>query len=70
MPRRSVHLDVNNSIHRKDQDDPEYKASGIGLENVRQRLDLLYPNKHELIIRENEVEFFVHLSIKLTNTHA
>jgi two-component system, LytTR family, sensor kinase len=61
----SVHLDVNNSIHRKDQDDPEYKASGIGLENVRQRLKLLYPDKHDLIIRENELEFFVHLSIKL-----
>ncbi|HSJ67001.1 MAG TPA: histidine kinase [Anditalea sp.] len=66
----SVHLDVNNSIHRKDQDDPEYKASGIGLENVRQRLNLLYPNKHELIIRENDLEFFVHLSIKLTQIHA
>jgi len=66
----SVHLDVNNSIHRKDQDDPEYKASGIGLENVRQRLKLLYPKEHELIIRENDLEFFVHLSIKLTNIHA
>jgi len=66
----SVHLDVNNSIHRKDQDDPEYKASGIGLENVRQRLNLLYPHKHELIIRENDMEFFVHLSIQLTPVHA
>ncbi|KEO74110.1 sensor histidine kinase [Anditalea andensis] len=66
----SVHLDVNNSIHRKDQEDPEYKASGIGLENVRQRLKLLYPDEHELIIRENDLEFFVHLSIKYKNLHA
>lgn len=61
----SVHLDVNNSIHRSISDDPERKNSGIGLENVRQRLNLLYTGKHELVIRENEVEYFVHLSIKL-----
>jgi two-component system LytT family sensor kinase len=61
----SVHLDVNNSIHRSNEDDPERKASGIGLENVQQRLKLLYPGKHELVIRENEMEYFVHLSVKL-----
>lgn len=61
----SVHLDVNNSIHRATAEDPEKKDSGIGLLNVKQRLQLLYPGKHELIIRENDEEYFVHLSIKL-----
>lgn len=61
----SVHLDVTNSIHRANPNDPERKSSGIGLDNVRQRLKLLYPQKHELIIRENDSEFFVHLSIQL-----
>jgi two-component system LytT family sensor kinase len=61
----SVHLDVTNSIHRANTADPEYKSSGIGLENVRQRLKLLYPGKYELIIRENDTEYFVHLSIQL-----
>ncbi len=61
----SIHLDVNNSIHRASEVDPEKKSSGIGLENVRQRLQLLYPNKHELVIRENEMEYFIHLSIHL-----
>ncbi|MCH7400468.1 sensor histidine kinase [Belliella kenyensis] len=61
----SVHLDVNNSIHRSNDEDPEKKASGIGLENVKQRLNLLYPNDYELMIRENEIEYFVHLSVKL-----
>ncbi|MDX5479961.1 MAG: histidine kinase, partial [Cyclobacteriaceae bacterium] len=61
----SVHLDVNNSIHRSNNEDPEKKSSGIGLENVKQRLNLLYPSKHELVVRENELEYFVHLSVKL-----
>lgn len=61
-----VYLDVNNSIHRSDEQDPESKASGIGLDNVKQRLQLQYPSKHELVIRENEVEYFVHLTINLS----
>ena len=60
----SIHLDVNNSIHRP-LDDMEKNSNGIGLENVRQRLNLLYPENHELVIRENDSEYFVHLSIKL-----
>lgn len=59
-----VHLDVNNSIHRADEQDPESKSSGIGLANVKQRLKLIYPDRHELVIRENEVEYFVHLTIQ------
>ncbi|MCL6258199.1 histidine kinase [Aquiflexum sp. TKW24L] len=60
----TIHLDVNNSIHRSHEDDPESKSNGIGLDNVKQRLQLLYPGKHELVIRENEVEYFVHLTIQ------
>jgi LytS/YehU family sensor histidine kinase len=60
-----VHLDINNSIHRNSGEDPEKISSGIGLQNVRQRLNIIYPNKHELIIRENELEYFVHLSLQL-----
>ncbi|WP_215223685.1 sensor histidine kinase [Echinicola shivajiensis] len=64
----SLHLDINNSIHRKSGDDPEHRPSGIGLQNVKQRLKLLYPNRHELVIRENDLEYFVHLSIQLTKS--
>lgn len=60
----TIHLDVNNSIHRSHEDDPESKSNGIGLDNVKQRLQLLYPGKHQLVIRENEVEYFVHLTIQ------
>ncbi|WP_041738705.1 sensor histidine kinase [Echinicola vietnamensis] len=64
----SLHMDIYNSIHRKSEDDPEGKHSGIGLPNVKQRLQLLYPTRHELVIRENDMEFFVHLSIQLTKS--
>jgi len=60
-----LYFDVNNSIHLKADGDPEKLQSGIGLPNVRQRLDLFYPGKHELIIRESAKEFFVHLTLNL-----
>jgi hypothetical protein len=58
-------FDVYNSIHERPDNDPEKDKSGIGLENVKQRLQLLYPKKHELTIRQNAKEFFIHLSINL-----
>jgi len=61
----TLYFDVHNSIHIKPDNDPEKLKSGIGLANVKQRLALLYPNKHELIIRESAKEFFIHLTIQL-----
>ncbi|WP_159471498.1 sensor histidine kinase [Dyadobacter sp. 3J3] len=59
-----LELDVYNSIHPKNQADPENKHTGIGLENVRQRLELLYAGKYELQIRESQIEYFVHLTLR------
>lgn len=61
----TLYFDVHNSIHLKPDHDPEKLKSGIGLQNVKQRLALLYPNKHELIIRESAKEFFIHLTLQL-----
>ena len=41
--------------------------SGIGIENVKKRLAILYPNKHELNIESSETEFIVDLKIDLRN---
>jgi two-component system LytT family sensor kinase len=41
------------------------KVSGIGLTNVGRRLVLLYPNKHELIIKRDGVFFNVFLQLNL-----
>jgi hypothetical protein len=60
-----LYLDVINSIHKKSQLDPERTNNGVGLQNVRRRLELIYPARHELIIRENATEFFVHLTVEL-----
>jgi two-component system, LytTR family, sensor kinase len=60
-----LYFDVQNSIHAKPDNDPEKEKSGIGLNNVKQRLHLLYPGRHELIVRETGKEFFIHLTIEL-----
>ncbi|MDA6070972.1 sensor histidine kinase [Flavobacterium sp. AC] len=43
--------------------DPE--NSGIGLVNIQNRLDLLYPNAHELSITQDNQYYRVHLNLKL-----
>jgi two-component system LytT family sensor kinase len=39
--------------------------SGIGLANIKNRLDLLYPNAHDLQITEEDKYYAVHLNLKL-----
>jgi hypothetical protein len=38
---------------------------GIGIENVKKRLELLYPGRHELIITNDEDVFIVNMKIEL-----
>jgi two-component system LytT family sensor kinase len=58
-------LDVHNSLHPQRENDPEREHPGVGLNNVKQRLALLYPNKHELIVRQTANEYFIHLTLNL-----
>jgi two-component system, LytTR family, sensor kinase len=44
-----------------------HEVGGIGLKNVKRRLELLYPGKHELIIRDREGYFQVDFALTLLN---
>jgi two-component system LytT family sensor kinase len=44
----------------------EQKPGGIGIQNIRQRLQLLYPENHQLKIEAREGIFYVYLSLPLT----
>ena len=58
----TLHFCVDNSKPHKVS---SLKRTGLGLENVRRRLNLLYPNSHVLEIDDNEKEYHVNLSIDL-----
>lgn len=45
------------------------KNEGLGIETIRQRLKLLYPGKHDLVIQDAENWFTVTLKIKLQDGH-
>lgn len=55
-------LNVVNSIRGESKKD-ESLGAGIGLKNVRRRLELIYPDVHQLEIRKSEKEFEVNLEI-------
>ena len=42
------------------------KHSGIGLNNIRKRLEMLYPERHRLNISEKDAQFIVDLKLNLT----
>jgi LytS/YehU family sensor histidine kinase len=40
------------------------ESSGIGLANVKRRLELLYPNNHSLVVKESDSDFVITLTIQ------
>lgn len=58
-----LYFKVHNSLHARSEADPEKDNNGIGLENVKKRLDLIYKNRYALDIQQSEQDFFVSLTI-------
>jgi two-component system LytT family sensor kinase len=55
-------MDVKNSVPRKK---PEVVSTRIGIQNSRERLAILYPDRHRLDITEGPADFQVHLELKI-----
>jgi len=64
---KGVLCTVENSLSET-KDEIESKNSGIGLVNLRKRLELLYPYNHQLVITQKEDRFSVLLSIDFNDS--
>lgn len=64
LNENSIHLIVENNKVTTAKS-IEAANSGYGIENTKSRLQLLYPNKHTLLISEDDKQYTVHLSIFL-----
>lgn len=62
IDENTLRLQVENS---KPVSSPENNKGGIGLKNLKKRLELLYPDRHKLQIQDNENTFLVKLEIEL-----
>lgn len=58
-----LYFKVHNSLHARHANDPEEDKSGVGLNNVQKRLELIYPGRHELTIQQSDQDYFVALTL-------
>ena len=55
-------MEVENAVQRTEQSE----IGGLGLENVKNRLALIYPNRHKLTCGLNDGKYSVYLELNLT----
>ncbi len=61
----SINFQCINSVIAKSEETTD-KHSGIGLENAKKRLNLLFPARHALKVKESDSEFEVDLKINIS----
>jgi two-component system, LytTR family, sensor kinase len=57
----AIYFSVENKKNRDEKD----KTGGIGLNNVRRRLELIYPGTHNLTIEDKDEFYTVNLELQL-----
>jgi two-component system, LytTR family, sensor kinase len=60
----TFHFSINNTTEAADSK-KEMQYGGIGLKNVKRRLELLYPSKHQMLIKESDGTYSVQLKLQL-----
>jgi sensor histidine kinase YesM len=63
VEKNSLRFTVRNSVHPRPATKPDLN-SGVGLQNVKRRLEILFPYEHELNITDSEEAFEIILSLK------
>jgi two-component system LytT family sensor kinase len=61
---KNIRFEVRNSMHTKQDSDPEKDKSGIGFKNVLERLKLIYGGRFQISVNGDGKEFFVQLAIQ------
>jgi two-component system LytT family sensor kinase len=62
---QQLQIEISNSVSKDQTSNEAVSYKGIGLKNVRRRLDLLYPDKYELNIKHESEQFHVYLRLNL-----
>ena len=63
---QTLNMYTENSFEKQeDQEAEKLDVGGIGLKNVQRRLELIYPEKHELLVKELKQLYIVNLTMDL-----
>lgn len=66
LSESSILFRIKNSFNKSNvNSELKKKQSGFGLENVRKRLNLLYPEGHNLEIKESDNDFCINLKLEM-----
>jgi len=64
--KEKIHFRIENSIPSGRQNTESIESSGIGHQNTRRRLDILYPGKHSLLTAVRNNTYIVDLNLDLS----
>ncbi|PKQ60226.1 hypothetical protein BZG02_20175 [Labilibaculum filiforme] len=63
ISEKTIELDISNPLDTKTEKLSQNNFNGLGIENVKKRLELLFPNRHLFKISQSENQYSTHLSL-------